>query len=458
MRFASILVSMAIFAFAMAALSFAGTAHAEPPPIEAEVNDNSPYLGQQIDYVLRFYQGPGLPELTGQLSFEPPGFAGFWNSQNTEQREYTETIDSTEYRVIELRTTLFPNIVGELTIEPAALVSPPDGTGASTRLESAPLTVMVRPLPPGAPGNFTGAVGNFDITAAVDSETGILNQLVLLSVTVSGEGNIEALPEPTWPEFNGWRVFESQSDFESHLVAGSLTGRRVYEISLIPEVVGDLVVQEIWYTHFDPDLEEYVQVATSPVSVSVVAAGSAPELPEVPKVEGYEEETPEMRPIKPVPNSFRQGRSELTDSFAFWAVWSFPLLAVLGAVAWRRRIAAREANRAENLRRGALSNAKAGLGRAVSSGDNHRLAAARAVLSYLSARLDIHANMLTRQELMLRLLETGVPDDMGRRVEMVLAAGDEAGYKPVDDSDGDARDLVSEAGQLLDELEEVFNA
>ena len=176
-------------------------------------------------------------------------------------------------------------------------------------------------------------MGSFNINATVDSDTGTLNQPVLLSVTVSGEGNIEALPEPVWPEFTGWRVFESRLDFESHVVAGRLTGSRVYEISLAPEVTGELVVPEISYTHFDPVLEEYVQVATDPISVSVVGADGAPPVPEVPEVGGHEEDPAEMRALKPVPNSIRQGGSELTESYAFWAVWGLPFLAILGAVA-----------------------------------------------------------------------------------------------------------------------------
>ena len=85
------------------------------------------------------------------------------------------------------------------------------------------------------------------------------------------------------------------------------------------------------------------------------------------------------------------------------------------------------------------------------------MAAAEAVLSYLSARLDIHASVLTRQDLLLRLQEAGAPEDMGRRVERVLAIGDEGRYKPDDTSDGNTRDLVSEVGLLLDDLEEAFN-
>ena len=124
-----------------------------------------------------------------------------------------------------------------------------------------------------------------------------------------------------------------------------------------------------------------------------------------------------------MPNSIRRGRTELTDGFAFWAVWGLPFLAVLGTVAWRRFRTARESGRAENLRRGALFTSKAGLDRAVSSGADHRLAAAEAVLSYLSARLDIHASVLTRQDLLLRLQETGAPEDIAAK------SGESSGYR-----------------------------
>ena len=89
MRHAAIIVATLITSFALATLSFSGTAHAEPPAVESFVDNDNPFLGEQVDYVLRVYQGPGLPELTGQLRYESPSFAGFWNTQNTEQREYT---------------------------------------------------------------------------------------------------------------------------------------------------------------------------------------------------------------------------------------------------------------------------------------------------------------------------------------------------------------------------------
>ena len=195
---------MIAIAIAAMASSVVSSVHAQAPPgeplfVSASVDNHRPYLGQQITYVFKVYQGPGLPPSAGQIRYEPPSFAGFWNTQRIDQDEYAETIDSNEYRIVELRTVLFPSVVGTIAIEPAALTVATGSSGAPNVIESLPVAVDVRPLPPVAPARFTGAVGRFDISAEVDAATGRVNEPVQLTVRVSGEGNIEALPDPAWP-------------------------------------------------------------------------------------------------------------------------------------------------------------------------------------------------------------------------------------------------------------------
>ena len=111
-----------------------------------------------------------------------PAVAGFWNSQETRQDEYTETLDSIEYRVVELRTVLFPSVVGRVGIDPAALAVSTGTTGEDSRLESSAIAVEVRSLPGGAPPSFTGAVGRFEVSAASDATEGTVNEPVRLTV------------------------------------------------------------------------------------------------------------------------------------------------------------------------------------------------------------------------------------------------------------------------------------
>ena len=454
---------MAIAMAAMASL-VVSSVHAQAPPdeslfVRASVDNHRPYLGQQITYVFKIYQGPGLPPSAGQIRYTPPGFAGFWNSQPFEQDEYTETVDSNEYRVIELRTVLFPSVVGAVAIEPAALTIPTGSSGVPHVIESAPVTVDVRPLPPGAPAGFTGAVGRFSISAEVDTTTGKVNEPVQLTVKVSGEGNIEALPDPAWPEFASWRVIESPADSATLVVDGRLTGSRTYRSVLVPEKAGELTIPEIGYAYFDPDLEQFVLAATAAIGMSIADAdglSAAPPLPEV--ASATEREDPELRPIKAVPSSLRQSGRELIGSVVYWAAWGVPLLALAGAVAWRRRRVALEAALAASHRQNALRDAQRALARAVASGDDPRVAAAEAGLSYIGARLETPVGGLTREALLRRLREAGVPPDLERRLEDTLATGEAAEYTPLAASGVTNQDHAERAAQLLAELEEVLNA
>ena len=436
---------------------------AQAPPgesmfVRASVDNETPYLGQQIRYTFRIYQRLEAALTSVQVRYNSPAFTGFWNSQETQQDEYTETMDSNEYRVVELRTLLFPSVVGAVAIDPAVLEVSAGTPGTPSRLESSAVAMEVRPLPAGAPAAFTGAVGRFDISASADSTEGRVNEPVRLTVNISGEGNIEALPDPASPEFTGWRVIESPVSSDSHVVAGQVTGSRTYEIILVPEKSGTLTVPEIQYSYFDPVSEQYVQAATPHITVTVAGADGSSQISQLPATEGVDQESPVMRPLKTVPPSLRQAGTRLTDNVVYWAAWGIPVLAVAGAVAWRRRSAAQEAARAETQRRNALPDARAALSRAVSSGVDPTVAASEAVLSYLSARLETPLSGSTREALIRRLEESGGQPELLDRVSEFLSAGESARYTPPDARSAGEGGHAEQASQLLGELEEAISA
>ncbi len=453
-------VSLTILA--MAAIAVPAVLAQAPPAealfVRASVDNERPYLGQQITYSLRIYHNKNADLSSLRIRYIRPDFAGFWNSQQTEQAEYEETIESSEYRVVEVRTVLFASVVGAANIEPAVLEILTGTSNTPGRLESSLVAAEVRPLPVPEPDRFTGGVGRFEISAAVDAAEGNLNEPVTLTVRVSGEGNIEALPDPDWPQFIGWRVIESPVSVESQDVAGQITWSRTYEIVLVPEQAGGLTIPEIRYPHFDPAQERYVEVATAPIAVSIGDAAGAPTVPSLPAVEDAAEDVPEVRPIKAVPPSLRQAGVELAESMAYWAVWAIPPLVVIGAVTWRRRRASQEAARAEVMRNSALPDSRAALARAVNSGSDPRVAASEALLSYLSAQLKMQVSGVTREALFRRLREAGVGSDLEDRVSEVLTEGESAKYTPPAGSPGGARNYSDHVSQLLDELEGALTA
>ena len=453
------LSALALVAVTMT-LGVAGV-HAQTPPaepffVEASVDNSRPYLGQQVTYVFKGYLRSDLSlssDQLDQLQYDPDP-SGFWTYQETEQHDYNEMVGSNDYRVVELRTVLFPRVVGAVEIGVSTLTVPGGPSQGPIILESAPVIVNVRRLPPGAPAGFAGAVGSFDISAEVDADTGKVNEPVQLTVRVSGEGNIETLPDPAWPEFADWRVVELPAAADSQVVDGRITGSRTYGIAMVPTKAGQLTIPGIAYTYFDPNLEEYVTVSAAPIVVSVSEGdGPSPPPPSLDVETADDEDDSEARYVKAVPSSLRQSRGELTDSLTYWAAWGIPALAIAGAVAWRRRRDAKEAALASARRRNALPNARTVLARAAASGDDPRVAVADAVQSYLSDRLGVPLVGLTREALGRRLQDVGVPSDLGRQVDEALAAGEAAKYTPQPSSTGGKTDQVERADQLLIDLD-----
>ena len=455
-----VVVAVVMAVIAAAAVSAVG---AQAPPadalfIRASVDNDHPYLGQQVTYSLRIYQRRDADLSSVRVRYNPPGFAGFWNSQETRQEDYGETVGDREYQVVEVQTVLFASVVGAAKIEPAVLEISSGAASSSGRLESAEIPVEVRSLPVPEPAGFTGAVGRLEVSASVDSQIGALNEPVLLMVTISGESNIEALPDPDWPDFSGWRVIESPVSVESQVVAGQITGHRTYEIALMPELAGSLSIPMIRYPYFDPALEQYVELETSPIPTTIAGAGDPAEAPSLPVPAGAEEEAQVLRPIKAVPPSLRREGTELADSTIYWSVWAIPALIIAGAVVWRRWRVSQEAARGEARRNSALPDARAALSRAAASGQDSRVAASEAVLSYLSARLETDLNGQTREALLRTLRDARVPRQLEDRVSEMLTAGESARYTPVAVGTAGTGNYVDDCSQLLAELEEAISA
>ena len=467
LRIRTVQRTLAVIVLAAAMASAVSTVHAQSPPgeslfVRASVDNDRPYLGQQVTYIFKVYQRSDFFPSAGQLDelrYNPPDFSGFWNNQATEQYEYADTVDSNQYRVVELRTVLFPSVVGTVAIEPAALAASTGSSGTPNLLETGTVVVEVGSLPSGAPAGFTGAVGRFDISADVDTAIGKVNEPVQLTVKVSGEGNIEALPDPSWPEFADWRVIESPAEAAGQVVDGRLTGSRTYGNVLVPERAGDLTIPEIGYTYFDPNLEEYVRATTRPIVMSIAGADGVAAPPTSANLEAaVERDGPEVRHIKAVPSSLSQSGRDLTGSVMYWAAWGIPALAIVGAAAWRRRRAALEAALALSRRQNALATAKADLARAAASGADPGVAVAEAVLSYVSDRLETPVTGLTREALGRRLREAGVPPELEIRVNDTLAAGEAAKYTPLAGSADRDGDYLARAAQLLTDLQGAIDA
>lgn len=434
--------------------------------VEAEVSDVMPYQGEQVLYTFRFYQATNLLD---QPQYQAPAFTGLWSNPEPEQYEYSVQAAGRNYRVTELRTILFPTVVGQVAIDPATLSIPGGFFSRGQSLATQSIVLDVQPLPNTAPADFQGAVGSYTIRTEADALQAKVNDTVTVNVVVEGVGNVEAMPDPVWSESNEWRAFDSEATVQTSIVEGKVYGSRIYERLLVPTVAGELVLPAIQYSFFDPELNEYVTVASDPIVVDVLPDGSlgtnAPTLPAVDTGVGSVPPSPAdvaIRPLKSASPFLKSGNPLLATKAGYWLLWSVPLLLLAAHTGLRMRQNHRLNNVDERRSQQAAKQAHKALRQArhtlKSSSDETSLAndeVARILSEYLSSKLGRSIHGLTQIDLVSLLQARGVDLELAERVENCFIKSEMGRYAPIDVSES-ALDILEEADELVDDLDKAI--
>jgi hypothetical protein len=425
--------------------------------VEAAVDNPTPYVGQQVVYTFRFYEASNL---WGQPGYEAPTFTGFWSEPQRDQQEYQVQAAGRIYRVTEVRTILFPSVVGPVTIDPARLTIPGGLFRAGQTLQTKPVELNVQPLPPGAPSGFDGAVGQFNLTATVEPTLGKVDEPLTWQVTLSGRGNVSIAPDPVWPEIDGWRSFESQATVHSEIRDGQVVGSRTYERLLVPSLEGESVIPSLEYVYFDPSTGQYHSVRSEPISVSITpgATGAPPATapPRPGQKETVEQLADDIHHLKAVPSSLGVVEEPVTASGLYWAAWAFPVLGAAGYFAWQRRqryweknLGLARSSQARKKARRALAQARRRKGDAYG-------ATGQILTDYLADKLDRPVAGLTHQALAELLVEQGASPDLAERVEVLLVTSELGRFAPGADDPDHARSLLQEMDILIVAVERVL--
>ncbi len=430
--------------------------------VEADVDDSSPYIGEQIIHTIRYYSTTP----TSRPVYDLPDYAGFWNPDETMLGEDVVSAGGRRYNVKETRTILFPTLAGNITIEPTT-VTALSGIPSSerVRLATRQLTLNVRPLPPDDPSAFTGAVGAYIIEGDIDTDTVSVGEPVMLTVTISGEGNVELLSAPDWPEIPGWRAFDNDTSFTASVVDGKMQGSKTFTRMLVPDASGNYELPPIEYAYFDPDIEEYVTVSTRPFSVEALAApgGDATDPLGAAAASVAEEAEPDIRYIKPAPEFMRQGGDSPVSGVAFRALWLAPVAAFAVVAAWLLLAGRMGHFSAIGRKRGSKRDNEQGPGElalarlaAIEPGASLADVADLALHGYLSAALNSPTSGLTAGAISRQLTERGVSSETTELLTQTLSRIDEMRFSPraEDQSDEVGRDVAELVRRLDEELAE----
>lgn len=204
--------------------------------------------------------------------------------------ESTETIKGERYHVYTiLQTAAYPLKTGKVTIPkldlmvrigvPAVVKNPFWGNMTTVRakdfrLTSNELSLKVKPLPGARADGKTETVGHFDISASINKTELYANQSVVLTVTVSGNGNLHHI------EADDLNIdFPSDCDItypkvSQHISAkGNLvSGSKTFKFTLIPRSEGEYFIPGANFTYYDDESQTYKTITSQDFRLDVKPA------------------------------------------------------------------------------------------------------------------------------------------------------------------------------------------
>lgn len=414
---------------------------------------------------------------------------GFWSEQwdvPNPPDVYKRQINGVTYNAAMIhRLILFPSRSGELTIGPMEVVVQYEGrrsrgllddffddsffTGGLQEMElkSNPLTIHVDPLPQrGMPENFDEMVGNYWIDAKLEPASASVNESVVLTVTIGGDGNIGFIPAPQVNVPTDLERYEPEVSVDKTPDAGTLTGKKEFRYLLIPRRAGEQTIPPITISYFDPDEQRYLTKSTKPLELVVrpgtIIAGeeSGPNGGAPARVETVGRD---IRWILDSAKGLRQSVTPVTERTGYWLSYLLPL-GVAGLGLGLRRLREVQRGREGQIRsRKAARHARVALKQArdqLAAGEIEAgyTALSRGMIGYLADRLSLPTGELDPARRRQVLTEWGVEEANVAILEEILERCNTARFTPQGADSQALESLIARANDWIGSVDKCLSA
>lgn len=233
------------------------------------------YIGEPILVTYEFYSGMAAASAN---VIKQPSFNGVSVIEMTEEKPpYKTSYNGREYLVSRIRQAqIIPLKTGNITLEPAEvrmeiLKNDPYGLNATkyaTIIKNAPIQISVQPLPPGAPAQFTGNVGQFTITSNVDRTTLPAGETNYMTINISGSGNIDGIkyPDIQFPSVIQTFPYTDSQNVDKQIFPMQAT--KSFKVPFIGQKQGIATIPAISFSYFDNVENNYKTISTQPITIN----------------------------------------------------------------------------------------------------------------------------------------------------------------------------------------------
>jgi len=137
----------------------------------------------------------------------------------------------------------------------------------------------VRPLPSGnKPPGFSGAVGDFTVTAQASPDHVAAGDPITLRLTVTGSGNFDRVASNLLGSSADWKSYKPVARFTPTDSVG-FEGTKTFEQAVVPLKSGQVKIPALSFSYFDPQTEKYVTRSAAPLAVDVSPETNQPATP-----------------------------------------------------------------------------------------------------------------------------------------------------------------------------------
>jgi len=253
--------------------------------LTAELSNDTVYVEEQTLYTLKLY----LRRNVRNINLNLPETENIIFKQIAKPVEYRSTIDGQNYQVLEVRYALVPSKAGSYAVDAAKMsMTVLESRRSSTRgffddpfssfAAGRPVSVVgnalqltVRPLPEtGKPPDFSGLVGKFTMWSKLEPVSLKTGESATLTVSVSGQGNVNRIPDLKMPELDYIKIYADKPVLESTQDSDGLKGSKTMKWALVPEKDGRLDVPPVAVSYFDTENHVYKTMRSSNYTLSVL--------------------------------------------------------------------------------------------------------------------------------------------------------------------------------------------
>lgn len=436
--------------------------------IVARLAQEEAYLGQQLvlDYVLSARVDVEALTAVSESSYE-----GFYSREihQYDTRGVRELHNGAQYvsRILK-RVVLYPQQTGTLVIDPLNIVvgvpipgQRSQGFFARPELRRLPVAseiieLNVKPLPQPQAENFSGITGNFSMRAGINRERITTDDAISLTLTLEGSGDLKRVqaPELNFPE--SFERYDPKVVEEEYIdLPTQIKGRKRFEYLLVPKEAGNYeFLPEV--TIFNPDSNAYqvLRVAAMPLEVR---KGSGE------KQSGLVAEAANNQGLYPqrYEIALSQNKVRFYGTPLFWSLLLLPIVFAGGFMTYRSIQDAKPAIdpmllKQQKAREQALAR--------LQTAEQHRQAndarsfyeeVERALLGYISDKLQLPRADLTKANVQAKLQELGASDEQSNLFLSLIRNCEMALYAGMDNADA-MEQTYTQAVSLLSEMEEVL--